>query len=217
MCLNLTIKHGEEPKPLIAETDIICYKVLCVEAVDDYGTPAFRTPYQGFSMYLGERYDNDEEIDSYLIPFDPHDCEDADEFAYDHWELGAGIFHSYENYKDALDACTEYGDGNCVVFAIIPKGTEYYEGGFCDALCYGSKSLIITRNIAWLPDYKENIYKSTSTIDRDKLLDIWKQELAMREKLISEYNLPLTEEDWLDTEKMLYKPDEPYFEFDYDK
>jgi hypothetical protein len=214
MCLIVVTKTKEEPKALIADRDIICYKVLLVEK-DEHGETKFKTPYHDYNILLGKKYTTDEETDIYLD-------RDGSTFSSDYvccvWELGAGIFHTYANYEDAHNDCETFRDGNCIVFAIIPKGTPYYYGDFCGSPCYGSKSLIITRNIAWLEDSKRLLerHHSATLITLYKLKEIYAEEMAIRDELTEEYNLPLTEDGWLDEEKMHYAPDQPDFQFDYD-
>lgn len=115
--------------PLVAETDIVCYKVL--QSLDglkrevDWRTLIankekgikYLTPYNYFPMELGETYDCngkkynvDYKCDGYV-------------------RVGAGFIHTFSNIEEAFRAigeCDMYGA--VVVKSIIPKGTRYYEG-----------------------------------------------------------------------------------------
>lgn len=118
---------------LIAETDIVCYKVLQslnglldeigrgrVEECKDNGIE-YLTPYNYFPMEFGETYDcerKEREIRDWYSRFNT-----------EYVRILGGFIHTFATIDDALFAisdCDMYGA--VIVKSIIPKGTEYYQG-----------------------------------------------------------------------------------------
>ena len=113
MCLtNLTTK-----KPLIAEKDIICWKVVIIENEE------ILSSYKNFKYTFNELFE--EEL-----------------MKKSNGDISKG-FHSFKTKKDAKWESTLWGDDSneVVVKCIIPKGAKYYEGLFGKDKAYASNSI----------------------------------------------------------------------------
>ena len=98
MCLKIKIFSRKK----IAKEDIVCYKGLL-----DYEDDELFTPFQEFSIKIGETYHSELKRTKFLSN-----------------EVDLGI-HSLSNYESAKDAIMYY---HIIVKCIIPKGSKYYEG-----------------------------------------------------------------------------------------
>ena len=224
MCLTTYSKTTEIPQPKIAKRNIIVYKCLDCNLFEkrifsgaDF---TFTTPYQGFPIQLGKRYKSDFNIeDVYRYP-----AEDTDEsYAF---EVGEGMFHSHGCLENAIKDCTEYWDGNCVFYAIIPKGALYYEGYFCGDFGYASNELIITKNPAWMFDqmeymdyHKNEMLCSNGSADEEERArwkgqkEMYYYELLNRDIIQRLLNIPIRYNDgYFDTDRMCRRPS--HFKYD---
>lgn len=138
MCLTIfASKEVNEGKiePIIADHDIVCYKVLNYNFGGDNSKPFFESIYQYMRIQLGKRYNNRQSADVVV------DHEDDDDIEY---SVNGGFYHSFEYLTDAIEEMYESCNAAVVVKCIIPKGTEYYYGTFCVADSYASRSIIYT-------------------------------------------------------------------------
>lgn len=108
MCL-----YTEQSKPLVAEKDITCYKVVYrYEALKQ-----FRSEIQFFKYRIGYTYDLYMDVEDWV----------PSAAGYLYWG-----FHSFTTLKNAL----EYGGKRMVLLkCVIPKGARYYAGGFERGFC----------------------------------------------------------------------------------
>lgn len=224
MCLTIYSKTTEIPQPKIAKRNIICYKALeCnlsekrVYSQDDI---TFETPYQGFRVQLGKRYKSDFIIED-VYRYNREDTYESYAF-----EVGEGMFHSHGCLENAINDCTEYADGNCVFYAIIPKGALYYEGYFCGDFGYASNELIITKNPAYVFDQMEHmdyfqkqmLYSNGQMTLSEKAgweveKDMWHYEILNRDIVRKLLNIPLKDNDgYFDTDRMCRRPS--HFKYD---
>lgn len=140
MCL---IVNKENCKAKVAEKDIICYKLMYGYCNDNKEIRII-TPYQ-----LKELPFNEPIVAEGRATKHPDD-DDANQKL-----IGQGVIHSYSTLDGAVDDMLNFGDGNIIFKAIIPKGTKYYEGDFDGTPAYGSKKLIITDVIVGVNFYCE--------------------------------------------------------------
>ena len=141
MCLTIfaskDINEGNI-QPIIADHDIVCYKVLNYEFGAYNSKPIFESIYQNMCIQLGNRYNNHQRVDVVVVNEDDDDIE---------YEVGGGFYHSFEYLTDAIEEMYESCTTAIVVKCIIPKGTEYYQGTFCCDDSYASRSIIYTEVI----------------------------------------------------------------------
>jgi hypothetical protein len=224
MCLTIYSKTEEIPQPKIAKRNIIVYKCLnfndSEERVFSTEDIKFQTPYQGFPIQLGKRYKSDFDID-YLYRCGSEDTDESYAF-----EVGEGMFHSHASVENAINDCTEFGDGNCVFYAIIPKGALYYEGYFCGEFGYASNELIITKNPAYVCDqfehldyFNEQKKYSNGEMSAEEMTDweltkrMWYYELLNRDIIRRLLNIPLKHDDgYFDIDRMCRRPS--HFKYD---
>lgn len=224
MCLTIYSKTTEIPQPKIAKRNIIVYKCLnfndSEERVFSTEDIKFQTPYQGFPIQLGKRYKSDFDID-YLYRDKSEDTDESYGF-----EVGEGMFHSHASVENAINDCTEFGDGNCVFYAIIPKGALYYEGYFCGDFGYASNELIITKNPAYVCDqfehldyFNEQKKYSNGEMSAEEMTDweltkrMWYYELLNRDIIRRLLNIPLKHDDgYFDIDRMCRRPS--HFKYD---
>lgn len=117
----------------IADQDIVCYKVLLKSKVEG----VFLSPYLRFYYTLNKQYDDNNELD--VRKWDNSD-----------FIINGGVFHMFANYEDAMDEVNwltfpENMDVLCscaIVKCIIPKGSKYIEGKYCQFDSIASKSII---------------------------------------------------------------------------
>ena len=118
MCMYII----NEPKKLIAEEDIICYKVVRWQGSGRYAyIRGIMQPMQNIKPcaidthaedYL---FDMEHVVKQLAIPFD------------NVYEVYEG-YHSYVKLEDAIRTANRMGDFAILAKFIIPKGTEYYCG-----------------------------------------------------------------------------------------
>lgn len=134
MCLNLPDISHFAPEPLVAEEDIVCYKVL--RRVRGLGFHALRitwaSPYQQFVYKFGKTYNAQMECE-----YRYQDIRNRTGSGY-LWRVEEGL-HTLVNREDAEEYI--WGD---VFTAIIPKGAKYYVGHVSGNLeSYASDTLIV--------------------------------------------------------------------------
>ena len=138
MCL-ITTKNIPE----IAQEDIVCYKFYVLHKVKDdinlpsYDKDGYLSPYQGMpaptinevtNTLLGgaeyaEVFLNGITISMYLV------------------NLG---FHSFKCFNDLVEETHFHSASIIKIFkCIIPKGSKYYEGVYCEYPSYCSESIIL--------------------------------------------------------------------------
>lgn len=119
MCLIVR----KDATALIAEEDIICYKILEKKDEDEY-----ITPYRYVAVDMGSKIleaEGEVNIES---------CKKVG-------RIEGGVIHTFAFLEEA---CCEVLASECTVNiwkvfkCIIPKGTKYYEGKFGPTLSYGS-------------------------------------------------------------------------------
>lgn len=201
MCLTVYTENSKTPEPKIAEKDIHCYKILCIndwENLEESFDNDFhlKTPYTNFEMEPGEYYEEKEEN----LVMCRRNYVDDDE--YDMWEVSGGMFHSYASIEDAVHDVVEFQDGNIIFHAIIPKGAKYFEGDFGGVVGYASNEILITASVAFFDDYFE-LLDSTAKDDKECVEVLYRNELINRDKIVEMYNLPLNEDGYIDKEKMM--------------
>lgn len=133
MCLYKNKKHHPFNRPLIAEEDIVCYKLLQI----NYITDIFVTPYTKMPVPI--------ECLKNKVPFKA-EIFNKSKFTWSHVLgfnniVGDGFIHTYSlnppNYSTAL--C------ECVFKCIIPKGTKYFIGEHEDV--YASEQIIFVEQL----------------------------------------------------------------------
>ena len=138
MCLKL--KEGNT-RLIVADKDIVCYKLLLKYPDGTYHSPYQRLPY---------------ELNKLM-------CDSVNVWKYrSHktWNVGAGGLHTFANFDDAKKVLyrTFYnlglpGFNPVIVKCFIPKGTKYYYGSFSFLFCpekyesYASKKLMVTDEV----------------------------------------------------------------------
>lgn len=105
MCFNIDTKN---PDVKVAETDIVCYKVLELAQMDGQD-PYWRSSIRNFRYTLGETY-------SLAKKLSRTNDDTAD-------EILEG-FHSYSSEESVYSKAGGYLNGSCKF--IIPAGSEYY-------------------------------------------------------------------------------------------
>lgn len=139
MCL-----HVKEKKTLVAEKDIICYKVLEKEDNGEFITPFQRTLVSKKAL-LGE------------VSFKAHG---RVRFTPTYWytevsergyieRMDEGCIHTFAKMNVAK-LYAKVNKGRKVFECIIPAGTKYYEGyfdGWSDRVSYASKEIIFKKQI----------------------------------------------------------------------
>lgn len=123
-------------KPLIAEKDIECYKIVIFERRFKSFLNIMTTPYMGnrystiFNSITISAYDSNAYIDGH-VEYDRNKYEDF--IVYEITKQGVHCYAKYEDAKFIVDRSTYFayqhyeGSGNvCVVKCIIPKGTKYW-------------------------------------------------------------------------------------------
>lgn len=225
MCLDILTEQlpiNSIPKPLIADHDIICYKVF---DLNDYESdedrekpyePKLRTPYQRALLKAGVRYidycETDPKVRVAIPMYQSNDCirdEVEEPTTTDSWEVGFGMIHSYARFEDAMNDVNDCS-GNIIMYAIIPKGAKYYYGTFCGMGAYASSELIVTENAAFYSDYlyfvKENVRRHNPDIAPDEITEIWMKEyklpLAKRDIIVKAFHIPLDDEGLFRLQKM---------------
>lgn len=151
MCLYLTKRDS-----IVAQEDIVCYKVLIVEKISavgldfryDFRGPSFHTeplkyrffaPFTHYEYRLGMILSADENV-----TIQSNDC-----MTFFPYSISEGVFHTYKKLDDAKEVL-KHGTF-VVVKCIIPKGSIYYQGyfmldiGWCES--YGSQVLCVTNKI----------------------------------------------------------------------
>lgn len=137
MCLIKDKKHHPFNRPLVADEDIVCYKVLFQYFIDS--PYILRTPYQLQPVRIQVYLD-------YQIPFTAWDEYEFRSF----WrhKLGfsrvveSGFIHTYRDNHS-----TPLGKKELVFKCIIPKGTKYFIGVDND---YASERIIFLEEIKTL-------------------------------------------------------------------
>ena len=138
MCLKL--KEGNT-KLIVADKDIVCYKILLQYPDGTYHSPYQRLPY---------------ELNKLM-------CDSVNVWKYRSdktWNVGAGGFHTFAKFDEVKKAFDEnFSDGlypgfnPVIVKCFIPKGTKYYYGSFSFLFCaekyesYASKKLMVTDEV----------------------------------------------------------------------
>lgn len=144
MCLKL--KEGNT-RLIVADKDIVCYKVLLMFPDGTY-----------VSMYQRASYElNKLMVDN--VKLDKHKSNSYNGFTQ---VVGAGCFHTFKNLEDAKKIMNETKNEGVyytnkftpiVVRCIIPKGARYYSGSFNFLFCteeyesYASKKLMVTDEV----------------------------------------------------------------------
>lgn len=145
MCLDVEVEEQLDgcPNPLVADKDIVCYKVLKLVPNDDRPY----APYQSeFSYELGKVHEG--ELDR---------CGSVVTYTYTHhksdqpirvYEIEVG-FHSFDDclsairLKSHIKAFRLLKNSYAVFECRIPAGALYYEGEFCGEKAYASDKIII--------------------------------------------------------------------------
>lgn len=140
MCLHLTTTE-----PIIANEDIVCYKVAIPFGEKYYELNwrnkivskinkgnMFYTPYRNKVIKVGHTYKIKR---NWFKRNKTQFYTDSKGFT-----LNEGVFHTFAYYEDARDDAWMYNEAS-VIKAIIPKGTEYYVGKFSGTKSYGSKQI----------------------------------------------------------------------------
>lgn len=108
---------NQDIKPLIAEEDITCYKVMIRDGNGQLKSLVKYFPYELNKTYHSEiGLDNSLTISSVVVKKD---------YVINTAEIG---FHSYRDIKNATLDYIEYGKPKVMVKCIIPKGSTYYKG-----------------------------------------------------------------------------------------
>ena len=105
-------------KPFVAKNDIVCYKYLYKK------NDRYETPYQNVSVKLGEE-----------MVANSNESYDGDYNNFKKYGINGGFIHATLGRKNTVD-------GNIVVKAIIPAGTEFYVGDDAVEVC--ARKLFIT-------------------------------------------------------------------------
>ena len=157
MCL---VVYGERPKPMVAEEDIITYKVVRSERVFDWypgKTDLYHLVRAGYTnKYFSPFISTEIAFDKLQTNDDPAVIRPIFE---DIWGIYGGTFHVFRYFDEACHFAENSGlpDKLTVITAIIPKGTEYYRGWFGGSS--GKYEALATRNV---------IYKDSVDIDNAK-------------------------------------------------
>jgi hypothetical protein len=144
MCLsNLTTSN-----PIVAEEDIVVYKLL-------YRDPELRytTPYQNFPVKMGERYIS--KIDKLTVVGG---------------EIIGKALYSFAEIKGCKNDSRDFhliSSSMVIARCIIPKGAEYYQGKFFEKTSFASNRLLYVEII------QEKIIQETILGKRD--LHRWKK------------------------------------------
>lgn len=112
MCLRIK----NQPKPLIAEQDIECYKVLVLTETCEYITPYMH-------RRLSEQEVKGEE------PFLAIGNKERENYGFEdscEADINGGYIHTFATLKDAED--DRLLEREIIFKCIIPKGTAYYKG-----------------------------------------------------------------------------------------
>lgn len=115
--------------PLIAEDDIVCYKLL-VKTGNDYRTP-YKLMYLDNKIVYGKKNlvaEGSEDIEH--LPLHGSCIPDR-------YKITGGFIHCYTDHETAIYRADFFDNNECVVYVtvfecIIPKGTAYYKGNNCD-------------------------------------------------------------------------------------
>lgn len=115
----------------IAESDIICYKLLR-EICDNH----FVTYYQDYPVALGKLYEEDLfKFDHITIP-----CSYSSEYPY---IIEGGGFHLFTDDSELLDKLWYFQSTNLVIAeCTVPAGTPYYKGIFKILAGYVGKTIV---------------------------------------------------------------------------
>lgn len=144
MCLN------SPGKLKVASEDIVVYKVAArlLTFRDSILGKYFYAPYRLTPYVLGETM----ESELNYIEYEP-----SEEEAYPIVEAG---LHSLGNYADAVELiASQHNSHFKVMYAIIPKGSNYYEGTFNGKLSYASDKIVIHRPMNIWDKLKANFSK----------------------------------------------------------
>ena len=194
MCLYFINKEHTKgvPKPLIAEEDIVCYKMAKIYIdsktrideetgleVDDSKIYTY-TPYKEYNLIPGKKI------------VDKHQTNIESGIISNSWIVGGGMFHTFArppyihgDIRGEWDV--EY---KIVLYAIIPKGAKYYEGTFGVNDAYASKELIITKNVA-------------DIIDCEVFSEEFPYEYKHKDLIYKTFNVPLDKNGYVDKSKMI--------------
>lgn len=129
MCLKLPYtKHL--PSPMVAEEDIICFKVLCYD-----GDGLLVSPYRSYGYVAGET----EHLDADMRVFHDTLCDGP-------WVVVQTGLHTFAALSVAEWERDDWCNSNMAVFAaVIPKGAKYYKGehGYANNVSYTSDQLLV--------------------------------------------------------------------------
>lgn len=140
MCLTVdTELYGS--KPMIAKKDITCYKILYRANANDSSGTWYKTPWYNFVMRLN-------------IPYKEHGDFDIEvsNSVEGRFFVNGGGFHSFVYEEDARTYINSHSYnmwwGSLVIAeCVIPKGSEYYTGGFGFSKCYCSKEIVLKKEV----------------------------------------------------------------------
>lgn len=120
MCLKLSYKQRKARIPLVANEDIVVYKILKYNR----NIPnVLMTPYRDYVITVGSVY-------SSIFSFD----EDGD--------VERGL-HSFKSLKTAIrESFGYYAFPRVVCKCTIPKGSKYYQGKFENSVSFASDTLV---------------------------------------------------------------------------
>lgn len=163
MCLFVS-----KPEPKAAKEDIVAYKVVyvvrketkllyspiredygCLQLISEQENMEYRTPYRHKPIKMYETMENPDEMN----------IKKNESTGTDFWEINEGVFHLFCYYRQAkkfaailtISALDVYaGTGRVITYhvieAVIPKGTEYYDGYFSSTYgnywSYGARSVL---------------------------------------------------------------------------
>ena len=116
MCLNAKGNYK------IAKEDILCYKVL---SENYYGE--LHSPFTLFKIKTD-------------VVMTAEGKTEIEKFR-DVKRISRGYFHTFKVRKTAVEY--SFLNSKSVYECVIPKGTKYWEGKFCNTLGYASKKLIV--------------------------------------------------------------------------
>jgi len=128
MCLS----GLESDKPLIADVDIICYKMLKVQPVFkifgyDFGTQ-YLSPFHRMKYKIGKTYKSDLVVDT--------DCFDCRYYV---------VEDGLHTFADKDEAKNHVHDGEVLVKCMIPKGSKYFSGHFGISQSLASEKLTVIK------------------------------------------------------------------------
>lgn len=152
MCLYLT-----KCDSIVAQEDIVCYKVLIVEKKSVVGLdfrnyfrgPSFHTEplkYRFFAPFTHYEY----RLGMILLTEGNVTIQSNDCMTFYPYSISEGVFHTFKKLEDAKEV-VKHGKSFVIVKCIIPKGSIYYQGYFmadkewCEN--YGSQVLHVTNEI----------------------------------------------------------------------